>query len=127
MGVVHMKDADTADEARKRVELAVATPPYIIWWTTQADCEIVEAINPDWWPEVLSVSFRSRQGRNGRARLWCEIQDAPDGATWDDNSPLCRAIEEHSAGGIVLHVRDRKALRGLPGVITTFDMKLYRG
>lgn len=101
------------------------TDRYLIWWTNQNDCERIVPL--DIWPKYLADEFESRQGRNGRGRLWCssKLKNAPESVTidWDTlTNWLCKAAED--AGGIVIKADDVKAVQFLPGFVTTFAMEL---
>lgn len=97
---------------------------YLIWWTNQADCERIVPL--DTWPVYLYDEYQSRQGRNGRGRLWVssKLKDAPQGTDlWDTtNNWLCRAAQD--AAGIVIKAEHLKQVQFLPGFVTTFDMAL---
>lgn len=97
---------------------------YLIWWTNQSDCERI--VQLETWPTYLADEFQSRDGRNGRGRLWVPkdiSDDAPDGVTidWDENNNwLCKAASD--AGGIVIRASDVRHVQFLPGFVTTFAM-----
>ena len=98
---------------------------YLIWWTNQNDCERIVPL--DTWPKYLYNEFQSRDGRNGRGRLWCpdKFKDAPSGVTieWDSlTNWLCKAASD--AGGIVIKADDMAQVQFLPGFVTTFAMEL---
>lgn len=116
--------------------LAARTPPgdrvmaeqYLIWWTSQEDCERIAPL--DTWPTYLYDEFQSRYGRNGRGRLWVpsKFKDAPDSVTidWDTlTNWLCKAAED--AGGIVIKTEHVEQVQYLPGFVTTFAMQLPFG
>jgi hypothetical protein len=115
---------------------AATAAVYVIWWTTQTDCEIIIALTesevddprlaelPDW----LRMQLFSRFGRAGRGRLWNAFPEAlPNGVEpWPD-STLGRMLDgttsdKHNAGGIVIPLGDLHLVIGLPGFVTTTEM-----
>lgn len=100
---------------------------YLIWWTSQEDCERIAPL--DTWPTWLYDEFNSRMGRPGRGRLWVpesidRIGDVPQGVTvWDDvNNWLCKAA--NNAGGIVIPASEVHHVQFMPGFVSTFEMTL---
>lgn len=103
------------------------TEKYLIWWTSQEDCEAIAPL--DSWPTWLYDEFRSRNGRPGRGRLWvppvfASDKDMPDEAAWKADNWLCAAAESKSAGGIVIPSFALRHVQFLPGFVTTFAMAL---
>lgn len=98
---------------------------YLIWWTNQNDCERI--VKLDTWPMWLADEFDSRDGRNGRGRLWIpsifeDDEELPAEASWHENNWLCRAAND--AGGIVIPATAVEHVQFLPGFVTTFAMGL---
>lgn len=112
---------------------------YVIWWTNQTDCELLQAICetesggthsvPQDWPEWLCGQWSRRLGRNGRGRLWNAFSAwLPDViAVWPENamtkllggeSPVQSKGDRHSAAGIVVPLGDLHHVIGLPGFVT---------
>lgn len=120
---------------------AAPEPIYVIWWTTQTDCEMVLALGlaedadrpfltPGEWPDWLRDQFLSRCGRAGRARLWNAFADTFKGgvAPWPNNRVADFLTgtggnqsegDRHCAGGIVVPLGDLNLVIGLPGFVTT--------
>ena len=115
---------------------------YVIWWTNQTDCELLQAVCeaeqgggsqfegravPEGWPDWLRQQWQGRWGRNGRGRLWnaWSGEALPNGINpWPDN-PLTKLIGgewqlsgRHSAAGIVVPLGDLHHVIGLPGIVT---------
>lgn len=104
---------------------------YLIWWTNQSDCERIEHLGLagqlGHWPEYIFEEFGSRNGRNGRGRLWVSLKlrpTPPEEADWDDEAAVCKMAAD--AGGIVIVDSDANEVRHLPGFVTTFEMKIWR-
>lgn len=99
---------------------------YLIWWTSQEDCERIVPL--DIWPTYLADEYESRNGRAGRGRLWCHdaCAGSPQEVTakkWDpDNNWLCKAAGD--AGGVVIKAEHVRCVQFLPGFVTTFAMEL---
>ncbi len=98
---------------------------YLIWWTSQDDCERIVPLET--WPTWLASEYKSRRGRDGRGRLWVHSNHnrAPLGASieWDVyKNWLCKAAA--NAGGIVIPADAVKHVQFLPGFVTTFAMEL---
>jgi hypothetical protein len=98
---------------------------YLIWWTSQDDCERIAPL--DTWPTWLYGEFCSRHGRPGRGRLWVptrfnEDAEMPEEATWRSDNWLCAAAE--TAGGIVIPSKEVHHVQFLPGFVTTFEMSI---
>ncbi len=62
---------------------SAARTDLLIWWTGQEECEAIYALHeeddenrvlPATVPEYIRLEFRSRYGRAGRGRLWCDGQ-----------------------------------------------------
>lgn len=108
----------------------MAKDKYLIWWTSQEDCERVEffgladLLND--WPPYLRTEFASRNGRSGRGRLWVSgrLKDAPSevSVAWSNAVAGCAAAK--SAGGIVIKAEDVTHIQFLPGFVTTYAMEL---
>jgi hypothetical protein len=104
---------------------------YVIWWTTQSDCEFIVALCETEkpmlaeWPTWLRDQFASRVGRSGRGRLWNAWPDvALVGGVepWPDTL-LGRflngtAADKFNAGGIVVPLGELNLVIGLPGFVT---------
>ncbi|MET0374012.1 MAG: hypothetical protein ABW128_07110 [Rhizorhabdus sp.] len=108
----------------------------VVWWTTQQEHKTVSAMMSDDpelardWPEWLLVELSSRQGRNGRGRLW----NAQHGRwlvggihPWPDTALAARlGADEGGSGGIVLPVDQLPLVIGLPGVVTNARLERLR-
>lgn len=102
---------------------------YLIWWTSQHDCERIQPLAVG-WPTYLREEYASRVGRPGRGRLWVHESfegegGPPEQAKWDDDNWWCEVAAD--AGGIVIRLTDLKCVQCLPGFVTTFDMQLPEG
>lgn len=99
---------------------------WLIWWTNSTDVYLIDALTgdrelgPSCFPEYLGVEYRSRNGRNGRSRLWvppgCSVQGIP----WDSDRLICRVLanEENSYAGIVFRKEDALLVLSYPGLVT---------
>jgi hypothetical protein len=101
----------------------------MVWWTSQAECEVLTAMNPLWSdydatldgvPNYIHKEFCSRYGRNGRGRLWSDDKFGDVGIPWDTTKPAARLAGER--GGIVIWATDAVHVFGLPGFLT--DLRL---
>lgn len=106
---------------------------YLIWWTNQSDVERIEHLGLDGqlghWPKYIFDQFASRNGRNGRGRLWIDSSLTKPGMpqeveNWTEKNPVCRMAQD--AGGIVILATDVGEVAHLPGFVTDFDMKIRR-
>ncbi len=116
------------EDRRQRGTPTSMADGFLIWWTTQADCEAIggaEALGKTpALPEYLILELRSRIGRNGRGRLWVSglLNGAPAGTTTWPTTALAYVLEGQY-GGIVIRAEDRFALADMPGVITDFNVR----
>ena len=116
------------------------TKHYVIWWTNQTDCELLQAVCeteqgggaqfegravPEEWPDWLKAEWASRWGRNGRGRIWNTHAGAlPNGVDFSETTPFAELIGgsdlmgRHSAAGIVVPLEDLHHVIGLPGFVT---------
>jgi hypothetical protein len=92
---------------------------FVIWWTSQYECEEVESMNLQ-LPEYIDVEFRSRLGRNGRGRLWVPENIPVKGIEWDKSKPAARLCEKRA--GIVLAKEHIKYVINLPGFCTDLEL-----
>jgi len=95
---------------------------FLIWWLSKDE---QAQIKPKQWlrvPIYIKNELTSREGREGRGRLWVPKDIDLEEIPWNDNHPNAQRIMNESAGGIVFHASDQEALAGLPGLIT--DLKL---
>lgn len=114
---------------------------YAIWWLSQEDCEAIEAMidysheyeSGSYYPNVekslrvpryIAVEYRSRLGRAGRGRLWVPFDIPLTECVWDDELAVCQRAAK--CGGIVVHMRDWRKLRYLPGFITDTEMRYLK-
>ena len=90
-------------------------PKELIWWLTQADCEVLKAKGDltASVPYYIRVEFESRLGRAGRGRLWVNTQV---NLKTTEISP--HAVPDNSAGGIVIHAHHAVFVGELPGILT---------
>ena len=95
----------------------------IIWWLSQEDCRGLSEAQRAALPEPLQQALTSREGRNGRGRLWMCGDVALEGIPWPtrENSNV-RHIEDTSAGGIVVNRLELVHLKGLPGLVTDLNL-----
>jgi hypothetical protein len=99
---------------------------FLIWWTNQADCAVVNDHMPG-APDYIAREFRGRLGRNGRGRLWipsslyAEVPVPPISIPCPE-TPLANVLG-NSYGGIIIRARDVECLRDLPGVITDLTVR----
>ena len=110
-----------------------------IWWLDQASCEAIGEDLSSEFPLYLQSQYRSRFGRAGHARLWSGKQFGNVGIdNWPkpesyvglaDNSKrtrFARCLEREGYGGIVMYISDYLHVKNLPGIITDFDLKLFK-
>ena len=95
---------------------------YLVWWTTQEDCERITKREKVKVPTYISEEFNSRIGRSGRGRLWVHESINLNSIEWDDSSEVSERCSE--SGGIVFHSTDIDYVSGLDGIIT--DCKLQK-
>lgn len=101
----------------------------LIWWTSQDNYETMEGMDRDHWPEELAIEYRSREGRNGRGRLWVPHQwmNNPDmKIEWKNSDPMFKALGDNY-GGIVFRRDFYPLISNLPGLFTDFDMNVISG
>ena len=104
----------------------------IVWWLSQNDYKALEKVQlSKTVPAYIVTEVCSRDGRNGRGRLWI------NGAVWKKNekhliinipekywsTPLAEYLAEF-CGGIVIRKSDYKYVKNFPGIFT--DLKLKR-
>lgn len=97
----------------------------LIWWLSRDE---QAQIIPEQWlqiPIYIKNELASREGREGRGRLWVPKDIDLEEIPWDDNHPNAQRVTNESAGGIVFHSSDRQALAGLPGLITELNLDTH--
>lgn len=93
----------------------------VIWWTNQKDCDNIGDYNTKNLPTYILEQFKSREGRNGRGRLWVEdFLGSVEINPWPNNR-LGNLLERDYAG-IAIDAKDIDSIKSLPGLIT--DLKL---
>lgn len=92
---------------------------YLIWWTSQDECEQIEEIEP-LLPDYIQDEFESRLGRSGRGRLWIHQSIPIKGIDWNEARPAARLCSER--GGIVIKAIDKSAVFDLPGFLTDLGL-----
>jgi hypothetical protein len=95
---------------------------YIIWWTSNADAELIGEL-PGTAPEYISTEFQSRMGRSGRGRLWVDKSVPVSSIDWNGqhrNAAYCG-----ESGGIVMLKEDYTHVKNLPGLVTDTNMDTY--
>lgn len=107
-------------------------PKSLIWWTSERDCHLVDAIfetdgsedsalGSPTWPDYLRSQYNSRHGRNGRGRLWADISLSDvDVRPWP-TTPFARELRENY-GGIVIRPEHMHHVASLPGIVTGLDL-----
>lgn len=105
-------------------------PPLpLVWWTTDLEANIIyRSIEKEAWPEYLTGQLVSRSGRHARGRLWVDRVEMPGQYEIPKHhfplKPL--GIICADAGGILIHARDLRHVRGLPGFVTDLELNLVR-
>jgi len=97
------------------------TANILIWWLIERDYPLFRPEDLDRLPDYIRDEVRSREGREGRGRLWVPAEIDCEEINWDDQNPLCRLISSESAGGIVFHQRDFDKVMNLPGFVTDIN------
>lgn len=99
---------------------------FYVWWLSEAEYTKIPTEVFDTLPTYLAEECRSRDGRNGRGRLWISSKlNAPTGSQceWDDRNPVCQKIVQESAGGIFFLPEDLGRLPKDIGFVT--DQKCH--
>lgn len=94
---------------------------YLIWWTSQRACRELDQLDLSHLPDYIQVEFRSRNGRNGRGRLWVPDHIAVEEIEWPEKPGAWLADE---CGGIIIDAKDLKAVFSLPGFITDLELNV---
>lgn len=103
---------------------------YLIWWTSQAECEQIGEQLDEGLPVYIRDQYESRYGRPGRGRLWldsiverdCEDIERVAKAFAGEGSALSRYLGVACAG-IVIRASDGAVLSKIPGTITDFELR----
>lgn len=101
---------------------------FVVWWTNQEESEeVCTRVESGTWnaPEYIKDMVISRQGRNGRGRLWIGKIPEFDGIeaiNWNDDKPLASYIGAR-CGGILVKLEDMFYLRNVRGLITDENLE----
>lgn len=100
------------------------TTQYLVWWTSQVECELIGEELPEAVPMYIRKEYRSRFGRNGRGRLWVADEINSGDMAWDESKPAARLANER--GGIVIRPEDASHVVALPGFLTDWQLDFVR-
>jgi len=97
----------------------------LIWWTNNAEAIAIGDEAPAALPEDVREQYRLRRGWSGAgAKLWVpkkfgerQIADWPD-------TFIARMIRNGTSAGIVFASPDLKLFKGVPGVLTDFQLRV---
>ncbi len=96
----------------------------LIWWTSNAESQAIGPEAPAALPAYVREQYQDRFGRNGRARLWVDKKfGAREISEWPDTF-IGRMIREGTSGGIVFTSPEVKLFKGVPGVVTDFQLRM---
>lgn len=106
---------------------------FLIWWTTQAEAEVIGNEYGDGLvegiPEYIRSEWASRRGRPGRGRLWIAreltAEGMPNGIETPGRTGITRYLDAGSAAGIAIRAKDVGFLRELPGLVTTLTYERF--
>jgi hypothetical protein len=96
-------------------------PDYYIWWTSQRACREIDQLDIVHLPEYIQTEFTSRNGRNGRGRLWVADHIDIEEIEWLEKPGAWLAAE---CGGIVIDPNDLKFVFKLPGFVTDLELSI---
>jgi hypothetical protein len=112
--------------ATKIAALATARYPYLVWWTTREDAGRVGVLQP-MLPHYVCRQLELRMERKplaGRLLIDEELQDAPREVIFRHDVPASQLAQ--NMAGIVIRGEDAGRVSALPGMVTTFELRLPR-
>ena len=97
----------------------------LIWLTNNAEAIAVGDEAPEALPEYVREQYRLRRGWTGAGgKLWVpEKFGERHIADWPDTF-VARMIREGTSAGIVFASPDLKLFKGVPGVLTDFQLRV---
>lgn len=117
-------------EPEPEPEPEVGPSDVLIWWTRKEDCWAIDDETVAGFPEYLAAQFMRRYGLLGSGHLWIadgflmiEVDPEPKGVL---PSRIGSTIAMEDMDGIVIHREDFPAVAGLPGFVTTVELRFAR-
>lgn len=95
---------------------------YIIWWTSQEDCNKQDSFISDDVPDYIVNQFNSRLGRNGRGRLWVDPDIPVETITVDEQNEIAKIAD--NCGGVVIHKCHYDYVKNMPGFVTDLELNM---